>query len=307
MGEISVRLRKILPASLVDEVDRRLSLGGRLEELRLRRNRQAFLTVERRNVPLAYFSDGETLDRVAMALCDGSLYAYRDSIAQGYLSLPDGVRVGICGRASVERETILGVYDIASLNFRFPSAVTIAEDPVCRWLRESKGEGGSLIYSPPGVGKTTLLRCVANRLAGGREPMRVAVIDTRGELGFSLDGRGLCVDILTGYPRALGVEIATRTMNAQVILCDEIGEEREAEAILSAQNCGVPFIASAHGSDLLGLLRRRGIRRLHEARVFGLYVGLRRRAGGGDFQYTVTEWEDADDALQAVGSHSRDA
>ena len=131
--------------------------------------------------------------------------------------------------------------------------------------------------------------------------MRVCVIDTRGELGAFWGDRSLSIDLLSGYPRALGIEIATRTMNAELILCDEIGEEREANAILSAQNCGVPFVASAHAEDVQGLLRRSGIRRLHEAGVFGAYVGIRRRPGERDFLYTVTDWESANDCLQAGG------
>ena len=82
-GEIPAFLRTILPMRLLDEIDRRMVFGGRIEELRLRRNRQAFLTVDRHNLQLEYVSDGETMDRVVMALCDGSLYAYRDSISQG--------------------------------------------------------------------------------------------------------------------------------------------------------------------------------------------------------------------------------
>jgi stage III sporulation protein AA len=137
-------------------------------------------------------------------------------------------------------------------------------------------------------------------MASGFSPWRVAVIDTRGELSFSLSGEGLCLDVLSGYPRGIGIEIATRTMNAQLIVCDEIGDTREAEAIMAAQNCGVPFLATAHADSIRELLKRTGIAKLHEARVFGCYVGIKRR--GSDFNYTFTEWEDADIALQSCGS-----
>ena len=60
-----------------------------------------------------------------------------------------------------------------------------------------------------------------------------------------MEERELCLDVLVGYPRALGIEIATRSLNSELIVCDEIGEGKEAEAIVSAQNCGVPF-----GDDL---------------------------------------------------------
>jgi stage III sporulation protein AA len=116
-------------------------------------------------------------------------------------------------------------------------------------------------------------------LGGGDEPWRVAVVDSRGELGMGLEDPALTVDILTGYPRAKGVEIAARTMNPQLIVCDELGDPREAEAILALQNCGIPFLASAHAGSTEELLRREGLLRLHRGRVFGLYVGLRRQGG----------------------------
>jgi stage III sporulation protein AA len=150
------------------------------------------------------------------------------------------------------------------------------------------------------VGKTTLLRNVALELSKAREPKRVALIDTRYELSYSV-GTGGLIDILSGYPRALGIEIAVRCMNPQVIICDEIGEKNEAYAIASAKNSGVPFVASAHGESIEGLLQREGINLLHEAGVFGFYVGIKRSVTGGNYEYLVTSKEAVDDWLQNNG------
>lgn len=290
-------LMAMLPPRLGEELAREARTCGPIEELRLRRGRCSSLTTSRGNRLLRTVLSNEELDTLVQRICDGSLYAHRDSIARGYVTLSGGIRVGICGRATVENDRVIGVYEISGLNIRLPVRMERLGAGLCRRLRDR--HEGMLIYAPPGEGKTTLLRCIAAQMASGQAPLRVAVVDTRGELGFSLEASGLCVDILTGYPRGLGIEIATRTMNAQLIVCDEIGDMEEARAILSAQSCGVPLVASAHADSVIGLLRRSGLEPLHRARIFGSYVGIRRPVGGGEFHYTVTEWEAANGSLQA--------
>ena len=109
------------------------------------------------------------------------------------------------------------------------------------------------------------------------------------------------IDMLSGYPKPLGIEIAARTMNAQLMVCDEIGGEDEADAIISAQNCGVPLLASAHGENIEGLLRRPQILKLHHAGVFGAYVRIARDPLAIDYRYEIRRAEEADAVLQNSG------
>ena len=294
-------VEKILPYKLLDEIRKRIVNLDRIEEIRLRANRYASLTADGKNILLSYVLTSEEMERVLVSVCDGSLYAHRETINSGYITLEGGVRVGICGRARFEGGNILGVYDVSSMNIRIPHLIRNVGELICRLLRSRKG--GVLIYAPPGEGKTTLLSSVCSKMAGGDVPWRVCVIDTRGELSATLFDRRLCLDILSGYPRGIGIEIATRTMSPELITCDEIGDVREAEAIISAQNSGVPFIASAHADNVGSLLMRTAIARLHSARVFFAYVGIK-RAGNGDFRYTVNYWEEADAILHGGGGNT---
>ena len=131
--------------------------------------------------------------------------------------------------------------------------------------------------------------------------MRVALVDSRDELGFLPESRRLSVDVLTGYPKAEGIYIATAFMNPEVIICDEIGSPEEARAIASAQNCGVPLIASAHGEDILSVLRRPSMRALHDAYAFGLYVGIRIARDTG-FSYVFHSREEAERLFEDIRS-----
>ena len=160
-------------------------------------------------------------------------------------------------------------------------------------MNESGFTNGVLIYSPPGVGKTTLLRSLAVMLSSGKEARRVSVIDTRGELAYSLSAPTLCVDLLSGYPKHVGLLLASRTLGPEVMICDEIGSRAEAEAICEAHNCGVPLIATAHASSVRELLGRAGMGLLHRAGTFGAYVGIK-RSGKFSFVYDICKREDAD-------------
>lgn len=294
--ELPKILYDVFPPELCLALESIIDDGVPIDEIRLRTDRQTTVTSGGSNIPINIKLGRGVIDGIVDVLCDGSLYAHADTMSRGYIT-SHGVRVGIVGRAAVEGERIIGIYDVSALCFRLPRRIRHVGEPVCRLLREFDGQRGVLVYSLPGQGKTTLLGSVCYALATGTEAWRVAVVDTRGELGYSLCEGEALVDILTGYPRGLGLEIAARTMNAQLCVCDEIGSEAEAESIIAVQNCGVPLLATAHAENIEMLLRRRGIFRLHKARIFGAYVGISRQGNAKDYTYRITDWEEADELV----------
>ena len=286
-------LEQLLPKRLLQEIYAALTPGLALEELRLRRGRCASLTVGGENLRLATVLDGAEMDALLPALCDGSLYAHGETVCHGYLTLKGGVRIGVCGRANTVNGRVTGVCEISSYVIRLPHAPPPLGDRICELLCDARREG-VLLFAPPGVGKTTLLRAVSARMAGTEYARRVAVVDTRGELCAGLSTSTLLLDLLSGYPRGAGISIAARTLSAELIVCDEIGDLDEAKEIAATHAAGVPLLASAHAADVRDLLARPGLRLLHEARCFGYYVGITRREDVFDFCYDVYTREAAD-------------
>ncbi len=281
-------IMKYLPASVRDVITGYILTNradaDRVEEIRLRRNAPLSLTVSRKNVlpggAAPHICTSEEMFAAVRLLCEDSLHSFEETLKDGYLTVSGGYRVGVCGVVSGNGERISGAFAVNSLCIRIPHLYRGISGGLRALLVREKLYS-ALVYSPPGVGKTTLLRDFAVSVSAGESPFRVAVIDTRGELYDADEYRYSLCDALIGYPRAKGIEIATRTMSPELIVCDEIGSDEETRAILSAQNAGVPLLASAHGESADSIMRRPNVRLLCEKRVFDYLIGVGREADGG--------------------------
>jgi stage III sporulation protein AA len=220
-------------------------------------------------------------------ICGGAVFAHRDDVSRGFIALPCGIRVGVCGRARYEGGILTGVGDISSLVFRIPTGeCSFGKELYSDWL---KMRGGMLICSRAGEGKTTAIRSLARLIGSGERPLRVAVVDERCEFDLS-EYVGSHVDILRGYRRSLGVDIAIRTMTAEVIVVDEISSREDSRALLSALGAGVSVIATAHADGLDSALRREYIREMVTEGLFESCCSIKRR--GERFGYTIEKISD---------------
>ena len=291
-------LERLLPPEVIDAVQE--SGAPTAEEVRLHANRFCSVRSQGVTYPTRLLLSATRIRDILHALCAGSLYAFEESICQGYLSPCRGVRVGVCGRAATEAGRVIGVCDVSTLVIRIPHFVKIDASLLCDRLLSHERTGGMLIYAPPGVGKTTLLRAIASECARPDKQRHTVVVDTREELGFGLEEESLSMCVLSAYPRRIGIEIAFRTLGAELIVCDEIGNDDEVDAILSASNCGVPLLASVHGASLSQVFSSEAMKKLHRAGVFRDYVGITRERD--ELRFTVTPHKMADKLFMEGGN-----
>lgn len=200
-------------------------------------------------------------------LCNFSIYSFQNQIKNNFITLKGGHRVGICGTAIIDGEKIINISDISSMNFRISKEIIGCSDKIFEKL--GLNLGGTLIVGPPASGKTTILRDIARKLSNTYENgklIKVSIVDERREIAAVYQGVpqkdvGFS-DILNGFPKSEGIMRALRTLSPRIIICDEIGNNEDADAIRKSLNCGVGIIASVHAEFAEEILKSEKIKNI---------------------------------------------
>ena len=256
--------------------------GREISEIRARLCGPLSLIVSGENISLGISVGEDGIREMFKRVCGGAVFAHRDDICSGYVTVESGIRVGVSGQARYEEGRIVGVGKISTLVFRLPSAeCSFASELYQEWLQRP---GGMLICSRAGEGKTTAIRSLAGLIGSGRDAKRVVVVDERCEFDTEKYAHAH-VDVLRGYKKTLGIEIAIRTMSAQVIVVDEIGSGEDSRALLGALGAGVEVIATAHAECYESALKRDYIRELVLGGLFTSVCTIRRE--GSRYSFSV--------------------
>jgi len=274
------------------------NLGLELEEIRLRlarplmvKHQEGFIFLNAIGQPCqaeqGYYVTQDDIQRTVQIITRNSWYAFEDEIRSGYLTLPGGHRVGIGGRAVLENGKLKTVKYISSLNFRMAKEIIGAADAVLPHIAalHQREVYSTLIVSPPGCGKTTLLRDITRQVAN--LGFQVVVVDERSEIGSCCEGIpqldvGKQTDILDGYPKAVGISHAVRALGPEVVVTDEIGHPNDALSLAELARCGVKVFATCHGSSLAQIKAKSWA--VDSLKVFEVIVILSRRLGPGTIE-----------------------
>ncbi len=257
-----------------------------VNEIRMRKNSPLCFIVENRNIVTTHIVTDDEINFSVNCFCKNSLHTYFDNIKNGYIPFDDGCRIGVCGKAVTDGEKIINISEISSLNIRLPTKQPNIPEGL---LRNIRGDKGVLIYSPPCYGKTTLLRQMISFYSSPPYNKKIAVIDSRNELVSEKMGEKNTFDVFSGYPKALAIDIAVRTMSPEIIVCDEIGLCDDTNALIECKNCGVNLICTAHAKNISELLMRKNIKILHDMKVFGGYLGISIRNSQRAYEYKKME------------------
>ncbi len=270
----------------------------RTEEFRLRVN----------HAPQVLLGEGEKrfsdevvtpsqLEQMLGEATEYSRYASMETLRQGFLSVRGGFRLGVCGTGVEFDGKNHDIKDISSLCLRILREKRGIAEPIAPQLFEDGNFQSTLLLSPPGGGKTTLLRDLVRTLsdgAAGRAALRVALVDERSEIACSYRGEpqmelGAHTDVLDGCSKAIGIPMVLRAMNPQLIAIDEITAARDVETMAQAANCGVALLASMHARDRAELMRKPLWPLLRDAQVFQRIVTI--RCSGGVRRYEAERFD----------------
>lgn len=281
--EIFSSITYLLP-DFVNDYLKNNNLIDTIEEVRMRAQRPVELLTSNGSIFFNQIAKKEDILHILNMGSRNSLYAHEEEMRNGYITVRGGHRLGFTGEVIMTDGKIAALAHFNSLNIRFARELKGCSDGVINHVAESDKLRSCLFVSPPGVGKTTLLRDVTRRISdGGRthKSWKTGLIDERGEIASCLEGIpqldvGRRTDVLDNCPKAEGVMMLIRTMSPHVIVTDEIGGQRDFEALVQAASCGVKIIASAHGQTLKELLSKRYISKIITEKIFDRYIFIKR-------------------------------
>ena len=262
-----------------------------IEEIRIRINLPIIVKLTEKEKIIDYKVSNEDINYIFQKICENSIYAYQNQIANGFVTIKGGNRVGIVGTAVVQNGKVTNLNYVSGLNFRIAQEIIGCSNKIMPNIIRGETIYNTLIIAMPGMGKTTLLRDIIRNLSTGFtdgntkiKGQNISVIDERGEIsatyrGGSQNDLGIRTDVLNDIPKAIGMKMAIRSMAPQIIAADEIGSVDDVNAIQYAICCGIKGIFTAHGNSVEDVKKNTELKSLIDNKIFEKFIIIKKEDG----------------------------
>lgn len=287
-------LESFLPSNIVNALKRYQDLIE-LNEIRLRVNKPIIVSVKNKKYYLgergfcdkenAIVCDYTTIQSIVYKMCENSVYSVNDYIKRGYITLQGGIRVGLTGEVVSENGEVTTIKNFQGLNIRVPHLIEGCSELALDYLLTDKF-CNTLILSPPGAGKTTFIRDIILQLSKRNYCYNVLVADERNEIMSLINGEedfdlGIFYDVYTNCTKEFAFKHGIRSMNPDIIVCDEIDIDKDLQTIISATNCGVKVLCTIHCDDINQLKQKKNFDFIFQNKLFDRYIFLSKIEGPG--------------------------
>lgn len=265
----------------------------KIEEIRMRINKP--LAIKSKGIYgfSKVIVDASIINKTMELLSGYARYSIEDELKEGFITIEGGNRVGICGRAVVENGKTKTIVNINGLNIRIAHEVKGCADEAVKYMLTNTSVYHTMIISPPGCGKTTLLRDMV-RILSDTYKKNIGVVDERGEIagcyrGVPQNDIGMRTDVLDNCPKAQGMLMMIRSMSPQVIAVDEIGGDDDIYAVENVINSGAFLICTAHGQNINDIKMRPALESLINKKIFKRFIVLSSKNSPGHIEGVYDE------------------
>ena len=274
---------KIMPRYIAEEIVH-LNCNNSITEIRIRSKNKIIVICGKNEFVLDLVASPKIILDILLNVSKMSIYAIQTDLNNGFVVIRGGHRIGVCGEVVYENGKIKNIKNICSLNIRVAHQIFGCADTVMPQIIVNGIFQNTLIVSPPGCGKTTLLRDIIRLLSNGIKTLgfsgkNVSLIDERGEIASCYEGVptldiGIRTDVMSNIDKSTGMSMVIRSMAPDIIATDEIGSSNDVLAIKAAILSGVKVIFTMHGDSLKSILENPNIKELLDMNIFSKIILL---------------------------------